>query len=320
MRPSGRMANALRLRYGAKESWPETGLRAEAAVLTMVRWPPRCGRCTMCKIGDIGHAYPVSQIVYGHRHGTDSQPVGRPIMAKQRKGKRGICSFCGRRRLVTSDHIPPKLLFPKATNCITVPACEECNKGSSKDDELLRLLLAMSAGASSSPQVEHLIEPTLRVFERGESQRFAHGVLSAVADVEVTTPSGIYLGKVPALKLEPSVLPRIARKIVTGLFCHQFGYRLPIVYGVAANAFHSARIGMAADECARSYRSIAPLLIDGEPRVVGNGTLAYRFGRAKHSRYRSAWAIVICGVFEIHALTDRLDGCLFQRWNPSRRS
>lgn len=47
-----------------------------------------------------------------------------------------MCYYCGK-KAVSSEHVPPRCFFPKdkRENLIQVPACEEHNESTSKDDE-----------------------------------------------------------------------------------------------------------------------------------------------------------------------------------------
>jgi hypothetical protein len=60
-----------------------------------------------------------------------------------KKRKIGQCVHCGRTDYISDDHLPPQSLFPapRPNNLITVPSCDGCNGGSSKDDEYFRLWL-----------------------------------------------------------------------------------------------------------------------------------------------------------------------------------
>lgn len=63
---------------------------------------------------------------------------------------RDSCFLCQSTENITRDHIPPKSFFtpPAPCNLITVPCCEKCNSGFSKDDEAFRLWCTTSAFAS----------------------------------------------------------------------------------------------------------------------------------------------------------------------------
>src|SRR6266699_2241063 len=53
------------------------------------------------------------------------------------------CVYCGAEAGDTKDHVPPKCLIrkPYPANLLTVPSCEECNNGSSEDEEYFRLVM-----------------------------------------------------------------------------------------------------------------------------------------------------------------------------------
>jgi hypothetical protein len=61
------------------------------------------------------------------------------------------CYLCQSTEKLTSDHLPPKNLFPKPkpTNLITVPCCASCNGGFSKLDEQFRVFVSMPVNVSS---------------------------------------------------------------------------------------------------------------------------------------------------------------------------
>ena len=49
------------------------------------------------------------------------------------RGSLGPCVYCGRKRRLTLDHVPPQNLFAKPRPTPTVPSCAPCNSGSSLD-------------------------------------------------------------------------------------------------------------------------------------------------------------------------------------------
>lgn len=61
--------------------------------------------------------------------------------------QRPLCVLCGVRLATTRDHVPPKGLFKGLdAQLITVPACSECNNGSSAEDEDLRFFISAQIG------------------------------------------------------------------------------------------------------------------------------------------------------------------------------
>lgn len=219
--------------------------------------------------------------------------------------KIGICVFCGRRRQLTEDHIPPKSLFAKGTALIKVCACNECNQESSKDDEFLKLLLTLPLGASQLPQIKPLVPSVIRSFGKKEARRYARGILDSIVPVEITTPGGIFLGHLPGLPVNRNRIERIIRKIVRGLFYEEMKYALPRGYGVAVVPFHPMKTGLSGGQFAKLGNVVAPM-IKSTVRDIGNGMFKYRFGCSPESRYQTAWELVLGDLLAAFALTDKL--------------
>lgn len=78
--------------------------------------------------------------------------MGRESRARCRADA-GACIYCGREGPLTLDHIPPRALFaePRPADLITVPSCQPCNVGFSKDDEYLRLVLTLKHDSYPHP-------------------------------------------------------------------------------------------------------------------------------------------------------------------------
>src|SRR5882724_7902373 len=75
-------------------------------------------------------------------------------MARHKK-KEEVCAVCGKRAMVTRDHVPPLAIFlkPLPSNMITVPTCRPCNNGAKLDDEYFRACIA-TGGAPGTKQAE----------------------------------------------------------------------------------------------------------------------------------------------------------------------
>lgn len=218
----------------------------------------------------------------------------------------GLCALCGKRRKLTKDHIPPRSLFPKGTPLIKVQSCEECNQGSSKDDEFLRLLLTMPLGAHKIPQISPLVAPLLRSFGKREARGYVGGFLGSIEQIDVTTPGGVFLGRVPTFRVDPARITRILRKIVRGLFYKEFKTPLPSSHGVAVVPFHPMKTGLSRGQFAKMGALIGPLL-NSETRDIGNGMFVYRFGRGTEWKYKTAWGLLLGNSLAAYAMTDKLD-------------
>ena len=100
--------------------------------------------------------------------------------------KIGQCVYCGKVRVLTKDHIPPKCFFakPRPSNLITVPSCKECNLGRSKDDEYLRFVLAYRFENSNHPDVLGIVPVIHRAFKREENRAFTRSIVKDIVHLE----------------------------------------------------------------------------------------------------------------------------------------
>src|SRR5678816_3709575 len=95
----------------------------------------------------------------------------------------------------TKDHVPPRNLFPTPppTGLITVPACDDCNGGESKDDEWFRLTLSIREKVKGNADREAIIPTVERSMARSAAKGFARGVRAKIHHVPRYTPEGIYI-------------------------------------------------------------------------------------------------------------------------------
>ncbi len=83
------------------------------------------------------------------------------------KSREGICAYCGKRRVVTEDHVISHGLFPKGFNhqqpLPKTPACQPCNSAYSKDEGYFRaaLMAPCKAGSAARDQVYKTAARTL---------------------------------------------------------------------------------------------------------------------------------------------------------------
>lgn len=184
--------------------------------------------------------------------------------------KKGMCAYCGKYGPLTRDHIPPISFFPKPrpSNLITVPCCEVCRAGWSDDDEYFRTAVVSSAEVSEHKHARKVNESVLRALRKPSKQGFAKLIRDSLQLIEVTTDSGIYLGKAGVLAIEKWRFDRVAERIIRGLFFHEKGRPVPNKYEVTN----------------RLSQGQAKQILDGipeakfiEPRVIGDYIFAYTY-------------------------------------------
>jgi hypothetical protein len=132
------------------------------------------------------------------------------------------CAYCGKGDPEMRDHVPPASFFPspRPDNLITVPCCESCRRGQSKDDETVRLILSVHRKAGRHPAMRSL-EPT-RALDRLRSWRYAKYFFGLIRPGIAQTPTGLI---VPAhnlvIELEP--VSRFMTRLTRGMHFHHAG-------------------------------------------------------------------------------------------------
>ncbi len=135
------------------------------------------------------------------------------------KEKSGECPFCKKWGVITDDHIPPKSLFPdpRPNNLITVPACKECNIGSSGDDEIFRTIMALDIRFPQS--AAQITENAFRGLKRAKYPILLDARKTA-QPVELQSQSGLFLADAYQMSIDSKPIFRVLTKITKGLIYH----------------------------------------------------------------------------------------------------
>jgi hypothetical protein len=194
----------------------------------------------------------------------------------------GSCGYCGGRKNLSKDHIPPKSLFstPRPNDLITVPSCKRCNEGSSKDDTYFRDVLVLSQDLAANQMVQPLIKTVLRSFKRMESTKYFWSIYSKFAQHDARTRHGIYVGSQPTLEVDLGRVLRVVKRIVRGLHYHENQVRLSPDYEV--NVFTTEHFDYDLNDEQREL-FLKEFLIPTLPlpyKTVGNGVFKYKMGHS----------------------------------------
>jgi hypothetical protein len=212
------------------------------------------------------------------------------------------CVFCGRRRKLTRDHIPPKCLWLRGTrpsNLITVPACKSCNLGTSGDDEYLRLVLVANREAAVHHAAKNLWPSVIRSLNRPVARAF----FETVHEVELVSQGGLILGKTSAAMVDRDRLQRVLAKIIRGLFWHEYRRRLPGSHIVLSCCVNLMKQRIQKPELAEWVTRVRSLLVGCEERFLAPGVLVYRCQIDPHGSLRSVWGLTFFGRIHFAAFT-----------------
>ena len=181
-----------------------------------------------------------------------------------------VCAYCENPACPTSDHVPPKAIFPDLPefrqNLITVPACLHCNSRHSGDDTFLLLLLGgLPSGSvwSNHPGSEEITARRIRALER------------APEELKSWFPEGklrLYEGQ--DLKRFAERLNRVMRDQIRALYFRVHGRRPDILDRVAALPIEDALKTQPAIQ--KQFRAALAELNAATPTVLGGGAFAFR--------------------------------------------
>lgn len=195
-----------------------------------------------------------------------------------------ICAYCGADTPETADHIPPKNLFPRPfpEDLLTVPCCERCRIGWSKDDEYFRIALLSSSNLADVPAVQSVIDTIFRSLRRPQARGLASLVETSLVEIEQRTEEGIVAGTVPAFKVQGPRLERVGGRIVRALFFKEFNQPLPATHVAKASI---QQFGL---------DNLWPLIKEvqfAEPRSFAADSFHYTYATVPDDPFSSIWLI-----------------------------
>lgn len=208
--------------------------------------------------------------------------------------KSDVCVICGIRSAETVDHVPPKGFFKGVVNAQlrTVPACRECNNGSSSDDEDVRFFISAQIG-KQNPASKQLWEAGAHKTILRKT-RLRKAFVATAREVTVVEGDGTHATKI-AFRVPVSTYQRVFERTTRGLYFYHTGRILPADVPVSVTML-AGTPNMDTDE-------IRLLNVD----VVGDGACVYRYGVVPedvdcslwiYEFHHSHWAMVTTGDVE----------------------
>ena len=196
---------------------------------------------------------------------------------------RRICAICGINEATTSDHLPPKSIFPKPRpdNLITVPSCAECNISASDLDEAFRLYLALHVGDLDDEVTAAYFHEALRTYKH--NKKLQREILGRTEPVDFTKKSGIDIGQGMKVLWNSKAHDAVIERIVRGLYFHHFGEVLLSDAQVSPKWFNRPD-----EEFLRTMSGLTR-------NVVGNNQFVYLYRRDEEHPADSVWCFEFYG-------------------------
>jgi hypothetical protein len=201
--------------------------------------------------------------------------VGEAKKKQEQFRKIGRCVYCGEVCKPTSDHVPPKALFPKPRpqDLITVPACENCNGSAAEDDAEFKVAVGLQIDPRKGDPFKALVDSTHRTLQKSALRQ---KLFRESKDIYVEI-DGMYVRSKSFLWSSKSH-DRTTERIIRGLYYRETGNILAdLGVEVTVNFFHSGDAKL---------RAIANSL---NKREIGSGAFRYSFGIAAEDPRYSIW-------------------------------
>jgi hypothetical protein len=194
----------------------------------------------------------------------------------------GICAICGLRPATGRDHTPPRGAFakPLPSDMVAVPACDECNNGSSQRDEKFRSYLSMHVG-TDTPATKALWEKrALRGINRNRKLR--REILDRTEPCYFTSRGGIITGAGHRFLWDSSAHDAVIERTMRGLYFHHF----------------EEVLGDRVELRTHWFRELTADMLEGfdgwAEGSIGGDQFVYLYGRAAEEPLLSVW------LFEFH--------------------
>ena len=188
-----------------------------------------------------------------------------------------LCYNCGIREATTLDHVISKTLIPepRPDNLVTLPACQECNGGFSKDEEYLRDRLSAAIGGHDF-DAPATWDKAWRSMQRPKAKGKKFGLFKDVFKLSAPVQTKDGPSDMGVL-MNKQRINRVVEKMVRGFYFHHFKKPLGDV---------KFDIDMLSSINARGDRQG---LLESLRRVYDSPTWAQNFGPDTH---------VVCGLAE----------------------
>ena len=137
----------------------------------------------------------------------------------------GICASCGDEVQLTLEHVPPKSLFAKPRpEPLGIYTCTECNKGSSNEDELLKVLVALGV-TKLNPRGEDLSESLQRTI--AHNAKIRRKIIYDATPSEIRTDSGIFVQAGMKIPFDIKPIIPLFVKMARCLFYYEHSFIVP---------------------------------------------------------------------------------------------
>lgn len=135
------------------------------------------------------------------------------------------CCLCNIRVADSDEHVPPESWFGEPhPQLITVRACEDCNNGSSRDDEYMRAFLCSMDVPEASPSLDQVRQRAVQRLHRPDYPGLLFRLLdNAEVTAQLDPETGERMIVASALRPEPDRIMKTISKQARAMIYHLTG-------------------------------------------------------------------------------------------------
>jgi hypothetical protein len=164
----------------------------------------------------------------------------------------------------------------------------------------------MLDGFDQQPDGAYIIDNVKRAFTNPKKQKFVESFRRTIRYVDRPHPLGLYVGRVPIVRIDPDRLARVVERIVKALYFHERGERLTDDCKVTARWASSFRYDIG--KGGQSYRSLRDYVLSRSHKIIGGDAFSYWFSFGDEFKDSgdnfSVWYFRFYGRFSVLSITD----------------
>jgi len=105
------------------------------------------------------------------------------------KNSRGVCTYCGKTKKMTDEHVVPKVLFIEDHKTV-IPVCRKCNNSKANDDEYFRLVFAVLKESEEHTVAQNVIKKVKRSLNNPNQKGFQSMIRASADNFFIKDESG----------------------------------------------------------------------------------------------------------------------------------
>ena len=181
------------------------------------------------------------------------------------------CYICGQPK-TSGEHAPAKCFFPidKRINLTKVDSCAIHNEDTSKDDEYVRNIIAMSIG-NNPVALSHFLTSCVKSFEK--SPKLLSATTKIRKKVHYTESEGTEIKSTLALQIDRDRINLVMRKIAYATFYKKYNERWNRKLNIGTEYLRYE--GMESDEYGELIKTAKSLIV--EPTFEGTNPEVFKF-------------------------------------------